>query len=41
MARFPRDAPKAKVLKALARMGFDPVREREHISLAPTNADGT
>ena len=41
MPRFPRDAPKAKVLKALARLGFQPVREREHIALVRENADGT
>jgi predicted RNA binding protein YcfA (HicA-like mRNA interferase family) len=41
MQRFPKDAPKAKVLKALARLGFQPVREREHIALARQNADGT
>jgi len=41
MARFPHDAPKAKVLRALKLLGFHVVREREHISLARNNVDGT
>ena len=41
MAKFPVDAPKAKVLRTLANLGFQIVREREHISLARSNADGT
>lgn len=41
MTKFPVDAPKAKVLRTLARLGFDVIREREHISLARNNTDGT
>jgi len=41
MAKFPVIAPKARVVKALARLGFDIVREHEHISLARTNVDGS
>ncbi len=41
MTKFPVDAPKAKVLRGLAKLGFKVVREREHISLARDNADGT
>ena len=33
MAKFPVDAPKRKVVKALKILGFQPVREKEHISI--------
>ena len=41
MDRFPVDAPKRQLLRALATLGFEPVREREHIALRRLNADGT
>lgn len=41
MDRFPVDAPKRQVLRTLQSMGFEVVREREHIALRPHNADGT
>jgi predicted RNA binding protein YcfA (HicA-like mRNA interferase family) len=41
MARFPRDAPKQRVVKALESLGFRMIREREHISMARDNEDGT
>ena len=41
MAVFPKDAPKRRVVKALKRLGFQLVREREHISMARDNEDGT
>ena len=41
MERFPVDAPRARVLRALAVLGFRVVREREHISLERQNPDGT
>jgi hypothetical protein len=41
MAKFPRDAPKQRVVKALQLLGFRMVREHEHIAMARDNADGT
>jgi predicted RNA binding protein YcfA (HicA-like mRNA interferase family) len=41
MAKFPVDAPKAKVIKALKQVGFQMVNEREHIAMVRQNADGT
>lgn len=41
MPKFPVDAPKSRVLKALQALGFQIVREREHIAMSRLNADGT
>jgi predicted RNA binding protein YcfA (HicA-like mRNA interferase family) len=41
MPRFPKDAPKDRVTKALERLGFHVVRQHEHISMVRDNADGT
>ena len=41
MAKFPVDAPKNQVLKAFQVLGFQVIREREHISMLRVNSDGT
>ncbi len=41
MIKFPVDAPKRKVIKTLEILGFQIIREREHISLIRENFDGT
>lgn len=41
MPKFPKDASEAKVLRALNSLGFQIVREKEHISLVRQNDDGT
>jgi len=39
--KFPVDAPKRKVVKALEMLGFQMVREKEHISMIRENLDGS
>jgi predicted RNA binding protein YcfA (HicA-like mRNA interferase family) len=39
--KFPVDAPRNRVIKTLQALGFQIVREREHISMRRANADGT
>ena len=41
MPRFPVDAPREKVIKALAILGFRLVREGNHLALLRENADGS
>ncbi len=41
MAKFPVDAPKRSVIKALENLGFWMVREKEHIAMVRKNPDGT
>lgn len=41
MSKFPIDAPKRNVVRALEILGFHMVREKEHISMERENPDGS
>lgn len=41
MTRFPKDAPRRKVVRTLGELGFEVVREGNHIAMQRTNDDGS
>ena len=41
MSKFPVDAPIREVVKALERLGFESVREGNHIAMVRENPDGS
>ena len=41
MSKFPIDAPKRKVVRTLMVLGFQLVKEEEHIAMVRENPDGT
>jgi predicted RNA binding protein YcfA (HicA-like mRNA interferase family) len=41
VTRFPRDVPKRKVIKALVALGFEIIREGNHVSMNRINLDGS
>ena len=41
MMKFPVDAPKRRVIKALSFLGFQMFKEAEHIGLIRLNPDGS
>lgn len=38
--KFPSEAPKRKVIDTLNKLGFNIIREKEHISMVRTELDG-
>ncbi len=38
--KFPIDAPRARVVRTLEALGFELIREREHIAMIRTEPDG-
>lgn len=41
MTKFPVDAPKRSVIRTFEKLGFEVVREREHIAMSRSNPDGS
>ena len=41
MPKFPVDAPRERVLRALQRLGFELIRDGNHIAMARNNPNGT
>lgn len=41
MSKWPVDAPKVRVIRALGLLGFHIIREKEHIALIRTDPDGS
>jgi len=40
MSKFPRGAPKRRVIRALEELGFELIRDREHVQMRRREADG-
>jgi hypothetical protein len=41
IGKFPPEAPKRRVIKTLIKLGFEIIREKEHISMIRVEPDGS